>query len=60
MIPDKDHFFLFIVLFFLNNLFLFEHLHQHSNGGRVEDEIAFTTFKMYSEEGVFHLLIELY
>ena len=48
------------MLFFLNKLLVFEHLHQDSNGGRVEGEIAFTTFKMYSEEGMLHYLIELY
>ena len=53
----KRSFFGVIVLFFLNKLLVFEHLHQDSNGGRVEGEIAFTTFKMYSEEGVLHCLI---
>lgn len=35
---------------FLNKLLLFEYLHEDSNGGRVEGEIAFTTLKSYNEE----------
>jgi len=35
---------------FLNKLFVFEHFHQDSNGGRVEGEIPFATLKRYNEE----------